>query len=172
MVGRREHHERQEPARVSSSDPVDPFFNPYPAWDAARRKTPVVAVEGLGPEPVYLVLSYELVERVLRDAETFSSSSNAVGIGQVMGPMIVGMDGDEHRHTRNIVVPVLDELLDGIAPKGRGYLVADVTSRFPVRVMAAILGAEADDYDRIHHWAEQINLGPARLDLSLPAAPP
>jgi len=39
--------------------------------------------------------------------------------------------------------------------------VAKFTSKFPVRIIAAMLGAEADDYDQIHHWAEQINLGPA-----------
>jgi cytochrome P450 len=178
----------QETGRVSSSDPIDPFFNPYPAWEQARQQTPVLPITAFGPDPVYLILSFELVDRVLRDAETYSSKSNAEGgIGDVMGPMIVGMDGAEHRHTRaivskafrpsamarwetEIVAPVLDELLDGIAPKGHADLVPELTSRYPVRVIAAILGAEADDYDRIHHWAEHINLGPANLDLSLPAA--
>jgi len=178
----------QEPTKVSSADPLDPLFNPYPAWDQARRETPVLKIEAFrSPTPMYLVLSFALVDRVLRDAETFSSISNSTGIGQVMGPMIVGMDGEEHRHTRNIVAkafrpsamarwerdivnPVIAQLLDGIAPKGRADLVSELTMRYPVRVIAAILGAEADDYDRIHHWAEHINLGPANLELSLPAA--
>ncbi len=156
-------------------------------WATARPETPVVPIEGMGDHAMYLVLTHDLVDRVLRDAETFSSVSNAAGIGQVMGPMIVGMDGDEHRRTRGIVakafrpsamarweheivVPVLADLLDRIAPAGRADLVHDLTAKLPVRVIAAVLGAEAEDYDRIHEWAEAINLGPTNLEVSLPAA--
>lgn len=172
---------------LSSQDPLDPFFDPYAAWAAARPTTPVAPIEGFGGQPVWVVLSADLVDQVLRDHETFSSRSNAEGIGQVMGPMIVGMDGEEHRHYRNIVAyafrpsamerwereivaPIVHELLDGIAPTGRAELVTEYTSRYPVRVIAAILGVAADDYDTIHHWTEEINLGPAQPDRSVPAS--
>jgi cytochrome P450 len=173
---------------LSSSDPLDPNFDPYPAWAAQRPTRPVAPIEGLGDRPVYLVLSHECVETVLRDNVTYSSKSNAEGgIGDVMGPMIVGMDGDEHRHFRDIVArafrpsamerweaeivaPTVHALIDEFAPAGRADLVADFTSRFPVRVIAAILGAEEGDFDAIHHWTEEINLGPARPDRSFPAS--
>lgn len=179
---------QESPERLSSPDPLDPEFNPYPAWAQQRATQPVVRLETpLGDHETYIVLSWDLVDRILRDNETFSSKSNAEGIGQVMGPMIVGMDGEEHRRYRDIVAkafrpsaierweheivdPVVHALLDEIAPKGRADLVADFTSRYPVRVIAAILGAEADDYEKIHHWTEEINLGPAQPDRSLPAA--
>jgi len=178
--------ETSEP--LSSNDPLDPAFNPYPAWRAQREHGPVAPIEGFGDHSLYLVLSHELVERVLRDNETFSSKSNAEGgIGDVMGPMIVGMDGVEHRHYRDIVArafrpsamerweheivrPTVHALIDEVAPAGRADLVRDLTSRFPVRVIAAILGAEEGDFDAIHHWTEEINLGPASPDRSLPAA--
>src|SRR5688500_3634962 len=161
---------------LTSHDPLDPFFDPYGAWREQRPKQPVVELEGLGDNPVYLVLSWELVEQILRDNDTFSSISNAEGgIGDVMGPMIVGMDGEQHRRYRDIVarafrpsamerwekeivVPVIDQLLDEIAPRGEADLVADFTCRFPVRVIAGMLGCEAEDYDTIHHWTEEINL--------------
>jgi cytochrome P450 len=173
---------------LTSSDPLDPFFDPYGAWQQQRAEQPVVALEGMGDSPVYMVLAWDLVEQVLRDNETFSSTSNAEGgIGDVMGPMIVGMDGERHRRYRDIVakafrpsamerwereivVPVIDELLDEMAPQGHADLVADFTSRFPVRVIAGMLGCEAEDYDTIHHWTEEINLGPAQPDRSFPAS--
>ena len=84
------------------------------------------------------------------------------------------MDGEEHRRYRNLVVPafrassvaawessvirpVLDELLDAIAPAGRAELVADLTSRFPVRVIGDILGLPRDDQPRFVAWSEAIN---------------
>ncbi|HVM41714.1 MAG TPA: cytochrome P450 [Acidimicrobiia bacterium] len=173
---------------LSSHNPLDPNFNPYPAWAASRPHQPVAPIEGLGDHPLYLVLSHELVDRVLRDNETFSSKSNAEGgIADVMGPMIVGMDGTQHKHYRDIVarafrpsamerweheivVPTVHALIDEFAPAGRADLVTDLTSRFPVRVIAAMLGAEEGDFDAIHHWTEEINLGPANPDRSMPAA--
>lgn len=178
-----------ETEQLSSHDPLDPEFNPYPAWAAQRSERPVVPIEGLHPEqPIHLVLSWECVEQVLRDAETFSSTSNAEGgIGDVMGPMIVGMDGEEHRRYRNIVAyafrpsamerveehvvkPVVAELLDGLAPAGRADLVESFTSQFPVRVISSMLGVSPDDYAQVHHWTEEINLGPAQPSRSLPAS--
>lgn len=180
--------EGAEAPKLSSENPLDPEFNPYPAWAQQRVSEPVTPIEGFSPDqPIYLVLGWDLVEQVLRDNETFSSTSNAVGIGQVMGPMIVGMDGDEHRHYRNIVAyafrpsaierieeriisPVIDSLLDEIAPHGQAELVQAFTSRFPVRVISAMLGVAVEDYEQVHHWTEEINLGPAHLERSMAAS--
>jgi cytochrome P450 len=37
---------------------------------------------------------------VLRDTETFSSTSNMAAMGPFMGEIILGMDGQEHRRYR------------------------------------------------------------------------
>lgn len=166
-----------EAPKLTSENPLDPEFNPYPAWQEQMETAGVVELDFGLDRPVYIVLGWDLVEQVLRDPETFSSTSNAVGIGQVMGPMIVGMDGDEHRRYRNIVAyafrpsamerteqeivrPTIHSLIDDFEHDGRVDLVTRFTSRFPVRIIAAMLGAEAEDYDQIHHWTEEINLGP------------
>src|SRR5690242_2052878 len=79
---------------------------PYPLWAEARAgECPVIASPELsmGPGMTYSVLSYRDAEAVLRDDKTFASSINMRHIGQFMGELLVGMDGDEHRKYRNLV---------------------------------------------------------------------
>lgn len=170
---------QQDAPQLSSANPLDPEFNPYPAWAQQMESgPPVVPLGEFTPgKPVYIVLGWDLVEQVLRDAETFSSRSNAVGIGQVMGPMIVGMDGEEHRRYRNIVAyafrpsamertereivhPIIHGLIDELEHDDKVDLVERFTSRFPVRIISAMLNVPVEDYEQVHHWTEEINLGP------------
>ncbi len=154
---------------------------PYPQWGDARERCPVISTDGtmMGApgRTMYHVTRWEDAERVLRDGKTFSSSINAEHIGQFMGELILAMDGQEHRAYRNLVAhafrasqlerwgdsvigPSIDRFLDEIAPKGSADLVRDITSRYPVRVICAIVGVPVDDSDQFHQWAEQINGGP------------
>src|SRR5436305_14611866 len=79
---------------------------PYEMWDKARRsERPVIAddsVNAMGPGTFYQITRYKDAETVLRDDKTFSSTINMAHIGQFMGELIVGMDGDEHRAYRNL----------------------------------------------------------------------
>ena len=154
---------------------------PYEQWGAARERCPVISTDGtmMGApgRTMYHVTRWEDAERVLRDGKTFSSSINAEHIGQFMGELILAMDGQEHRAYRNLVAhafrasqlegwgdtvirPTIDGFLDQIAPKGSADLVRDITSRYPVRVICAIVGVPVDDSDQFHQWAELINGGP------------
>ena len=102
----------------------------------------------MGPGTSYQILRYKDAETVLRDPETFSSSINGEHIGQFMGDLILAMNGAEHRTYRNLVAkafrasqlerwdetlvrPMIDRLLDEIAPLGRADLVESVTSVYP-----------------------------------------
>lgn len=153
---------------------------PYPEWDGARRRgTPVVRADGMsvGDRPAYQVVAWDEAVAALRDPETFSSSINLEHIGEFMGELIVGLDGDDHRTHRNIVAhafrrsqleqwdetlvrPMINRLLDDIAPVGRADLVRDVTSKYPVHVICGIVGVPVEDAAQFHQWAEQINTGP------------
>jgi cytochrome P450 len=154
---------------------------PYPAWRAAvEAGCPVAQNPGIsmgGDLPTYQVLDWANVEHVLRDAETFSSTINSEHIGQYMGDLILALDGPEHRRYRNLVAkafrasqleqwddtlvrPTITRLLDTIAAKGRGDLVTDVTSKYPVQVICGIVGVPLEDSEQFAHWAEQINTGP------------
>jgi cytochrome P450 len=125
----------------------------------------------------YQVTDWANVEHVLRDPETFSSSINGEHIGQYMGDLILALDGLEHRKYRNLVAkafrasqlerwdeslvrPCIDRLLAAIAPAGRGDLVADVTTKYPVQVICGIVGVPLEDSDQFARWAEEINTGP------------
>jgi cytochrome P450 len=94
-----------------------------------------------------------------------------------MGELIVGLDGEEHRTYRNLVAkafrqsqlekwdatlvrPLIDQLVDAIAPNGRAELVADITSKYPVQVICGIVGVPLEDADQFAQWAIEINTGP------------
>ena len=153
---------------------------PYAEWRVAREsECPVVESPGTSWDSrvTYQVTDWEHVEQVLRDAETFSSSINSEHIGQYMGDLILALDGPEHRRYRNLVAkafrasqlehwddtlvrPAIERLLDVIAPSGRGDLVADVTTKYPVQVICGIVGVPLEDSEQFAQWAEQINTGP------------
>jgi len=159
--------------------PVDwTTAQPYEQWRQARESgCPVIESQIFDSRTGYQVTDWEHVERVLRDAETFSSSINGDHIGQFMGDLILALDGVEHRKYRNLVAkafrasqlerwdetlvrPTIERLLDRIAPAGRGDLVADVTVKYPVQVICGIVGVPLEDADQFAHWAEEINTGP------------
>ena len=126
-------------------DPAfDPKFmfehpDPYPMFAMLRQNTPVFATTFIN-RPGWVVTKYDDCLAILKDADTFSSRSNAE-VGKVMGRTIIEMDGKEHTRTRALVQsmfvpknmdlmpqmmqPVIDVLLDRIAQSGpRTNLVA------------------------------------------------
>lgn len=160
--------------------PVDwTTAQPYEQWRSVRESgCPVVETAGsFDARNGYQVTDWEHVENVLRDPETFSSSINGEHIGQFMGDLILALDGIEHRKYRNLVAkafrasqlerwddtlvrPTIERLLARIVPTGRGDLVADVTTKYPVQVICGIVGVPLEDADQFAHWAEEINTGP------------
>ena len=153
---------------------------PYPVWARAREECPVVPTRGsMGMEGTsYQITLWDDVEHVLRDGETFSSSINAVHIGQYMGDLILAMDGKEHRSYRNLVA----HGVPGVAarPVGRDARsdrrstrsstrsrrsvapISSATSRPGTRCasICGIVGVPVEDSAQFHQWAEQINTGP------------
>ena len=158
----------------------------YDYWAQCRRDRPVGRF-GSPLADVWLVTRHDDVERVLRDAERFSSRVNADTMGPVMGTVILAMDGEEHRRYRNLVAhafrpsalarweatlvtPTIHRLLDALAGRTRADLVAEITSRFPVQVIAGVLGVPAEDHARFHAWALDMNKGPEDYAVSIAAA--
>jgi cytochrome P450 len=165
----------EELARLYTA--LDDVDDPYPMWADGRRNQPVQHTTGTARDDMYVVHCRDDVQAVLRDGETFSSRINDDTMGPFMGRTILAMDGDEHRAYRNlvasafrasalerwggeVVTPSVNALLDDIAPKGMADLVHDLTARFPVQVIAAIIGVPLEDYDQFQVWADEINFGP------------
>lgn len=156
------------------------FFHgqPYPMWNEERDRCPVLAGvpgEGLGEDVA--VISWKAAEQVLRDPQTFSSSINMQHIGEFMGELIVGLDGEEHRKYRNLVAkafrqsqleqwdetlvrPIITDLVRGVAGIGRAELVGDITSKYPVQVICGIVGVPLEEALQFQQWAVEINTGP------------
>jgi cytochrome P450 len=138
--------------------------DPYPAFRAKRADSPVE----LKADGEYEIYPYELVSEVMRDHETFPSGSIREFMSVVMGPYpLVGMDAPEHRRLRtlvaqafrarvlahwdeDLVVPVVDEMIDGFAARGEADLVSEFTYHYPAQVIAAILGLPREDHAFFH----------------------
>ena len=167
-----------------SAPPYDQWDSaqPYEQWDHARRHCPVIEQPGLSmteePAPSsFTVTAWDDADQVLRDWRSFSASINGEVMRPYMGELMLGLDGDEHRRYRNLVAhafrrstlerwrgelvePVIEALLDSIAPAGRADLVAQVTSKFPVQVICGIVGVPTTDHEQFNHWAMRISQGP------------
>jgi len=171
---------------VEEAAAADPMTDIYGFWADCRRRQPVVAVDGFD-RPLRILTRFADVDAVLHDAERFPSRINADTMGPVMGTVILAMDGDEHRRHRNLVAsafrpsalgrwedeliaPTIHRLLDGVADRGACDLVADVTSRYPVQVIAGVLGVPTEDYELFQQWGLDIARGPEDYAVSTAAS--
>jgi cytochrome P450 len=151
---------------------------PLADWREARGRGAVcpLATGGADAPPAFAATRHASAAALLRDWRRFGSSFYAQTMGRFRGASIRELDGEEHRRYRNLVVPafrasrlaaweaslirpLLDELLDAIAPRGRAELVADLTAPFPARVIGEILGLPREDQARFVAWSEAINHG-------------
>jgi cytochrome P450 len=132
----------------------------------------------LGDIPdVFTAFTFDAVQAVLRDGDTFSSKGYEQVMGQVMGHTILEMDEPEHHTYRalvqqafsrkamerwetDVVAPIVDEHLDAFIDRGRAELVRELTFPFPVNVIAGMLGLPREDLPQFHRWAvELISVG-------------
>jgi cytochrome P450 len=152
--------------------------DPYPDLAVKRRESPVELNVQMGYDLsdrlTATVYRYDDVATVLRDNTTFSSGAIRDLMAVVMGPYVmVGMDEPEHKRHRHLVShafrskalahweddligDVIDELIDTFAERGSAELVREFTFRFPVQVIAEVLGVPRADYERFHKWAVDI----------------
>jgi cytochrome P450 len=173
------HHERMAEAEASEIDP-------HVGWTAGRTAPLELVDDGMGGQ-VLNVFRRDHTEIVMRDGETFSTSIVGMSMAPFMGPILLGMDGEEHstyrklvspafrqsaltRWEKGLVEPIVTDLLDRIAPLGRADLVSDFTARFPTQVIAGIMGVPIEDADRFQTWAQRVNSGPLDPQPGLQAA--
>jgi cytochrome P450 len=172
--------------QIDWNRPTESDVDPYPVWAEARRRSPVTSQTSQGRRS-YAVHRWDDVEAALRDEDTFSSRINLEMMGPYMGEVILAKNGSEHTKYRNLVspafrpsavarwerelvAPIIEELLDVLAPRGRADLVAEVTRRYPMRVITGILGVPLNDVDQFMRWAEAVNLGPTAPEAGRAAA--
>ncbi|QUX27549.1 cytochrome P450 [Nocardiopsis akebiae] len=148
-------------------DILSPEFlaNPYPAYRTMRERAPLFWHEATQS---YVVSRYEDVRRAFRD-EAFTTRNYDWQLEPVHGRTILQLDGREHAVRRALVAPAFrgrelrerfwpviernsGELIDAFRHTGEVDLVAQFATRFPVNVIADMLGLERADHDRFHRW--------------------
>jgi cytochrome P450 len=167
---------------------VSEFRDTYAMFGEMRRTQPVSRVEVTG-RTIYIVLKYDDVSAVLRDPETFSSRIMRAVMGPVMGRTILEMGGQEHTTYRSLVshafrpkeierygveliAPLVDEMLDAILCGGhRAELVSQLTTDFPLAVIARMLGVPIRDTAQFQKWSlDLIGYKPNAPDKGLAAS--
>ncbi|WP_199572395.1 cytochrome P450 [Streptomyces murinus] len=150
-------------------DILSPAFaaDPYPAYRLMRDTAPLIWHEATRS---YLISRYEDVERVFKDRNgEFTTDNYDWQIEPVHGRTILQLNGREHAVRRALVapafrgsdlrekfLPVIErnsrELIDVFRDSGSADLVDDYATRFPVNVIADMLGLDKADHARFHRW--------------------
>jgi pulcherriminic acid synthase len=150
-------------------DILSPAFaaDPYGAYRTMRESAPLIHHEATDS---YLVSRYEDVERVFKGkAGEFTTDNYDWQIEPVHGRTILQLSGREHAVRRALVapafrgtdlqekfLPVIErnarELIDTFRHTGEADLVGGFATRFPVLVIADMLGLDRADHDRFHAW--------------------
>ena len=161
---------------------------PADHWAVLRASRQIAAgAAAPGGRNAYHVTRWDDVDTVLRDSETFSSSINAEGVGRFMGPIMIALDGQEHRAHRalvahafrasqlvkweqTLIVPTIMGLIDRVVSQGHAELIADVVSKFPARIICGIADLPQDDADQLLLWTYDIHRGMLDPDAGMAAA--
>ncbi len=127
--------------------------DPYPVLAELRALAPVAWVPVLDG---WLVTSRDLCIQVMRDAQTYTVDDPRFSTGQVVGPSMLSLDGDDHRRHRDPFAEALrlpqvrerftaqvagmaESLVEGLAPAGRAEIRRDLAGPLAVLVVAALL---------------------------------
>lgn len=162
--------------------------SPYPMFVERRRSAPVAPMdiraemgiemsdedlEAMGDTNTFTAATFDAVQHVFRDNETFSSAGYAEIMGQVLGHSILEMDEPEHHRHRGLlqqaftrkamerwepelVEPIVNAMIDEFIDAGRVDLVRHLTFPFPITVFAAMLGLPEEDLPTFHRLGVEL----------------
>ena len=133
---------------------------------AGERVVPVRYLGGTA----WLILRHEDVGRAFRDPRQFpAAAANLRYSLPVQGRTLLCMEGEEHRINRALVAdafqpravqallgallrPLAHELIDAFGARRELDLVAEYCHRYPLRVIARLLGIPAADEEQLFTW--------------------
>jgi cytochrome P450 len=163
--------------------------DPYPTYHRLRAASPVhegrmsehFGFEGIdcllhAGTPHVTVVSYEQVEAVFKDPQTFSSSWYDPQLTPSIGRSILHMDPPEHQRHRLVVqgafarsemdwwrteyvVPACNQYIDRFIGHGRADLYPEFCVRVPIHVIALALGLPTEDLPWFHTAAVRMTTG-------------
>jgi cytochrome P450 len=144
--------------------------DPHPLHARLRGSEPVSWLPVLDG---WLVTSRPLALEAMRDAETFTVDDVRFSTGQVVGPSMLTLDGEEHARHRGpfarpfrldavrerfteVVVEETDRLLDELEPTGRAELRRGLAGPLAARIVTFALGLADSDTDAVLGWYDRI----------------
>ena len=153
-----------------STDPLDNSNGvPYEHLAELRATCPVSRTAS----GAFYLARYEDVLAATKNLEAFQASFREAGV--VVPPeeqLISEIPEPRHGKIRKIINSAIaqhrigrvepfardlcNELLDGLLERGGGDLVAEYVTAIPAQVIAHLLGAEPDDYDRFAEWSDVV----------------
>lgn len=130
--------------------------DPHPVLARLRHTEPVSWLPVLDG---WLVTSYAVADRVMRDPATFTVDDPRFSTARVVGTSMLSTDGQEHTRHRGPFTRVfrpadvharfatgvatrIDDLLDAMAPAGEGEIRARLAGPLAVGVVADLLGLD------------------------------
>lgn len=134
--------------------------------DSGQRVVPVRYLGGTA----WLILRHEDVGRAFRDPQQFpAAAANLRYSLPVQGRTLLCMEGEEHRihralvaeafqpkavqaHLGRLLVPLAHELIDAFGARRTLDLVAEYCHRYPLRVIARLLGIPAANEEQLFVW--------------------
>jgi cytochrome P450 len=144
--------------------------DPHPLLARLRAREPVSWLPALDG---WLVTRRDLAMQVMRDAATFTVDDPRFSTGQVVGPSMLTLDGDEHRRHRDpfagpfrlaavrerfteLVEVETDRLVAEIEPDGEAELRRSVAGPLAAAVVTYALGLEHTDVGAVLGWYDRI----------------
>ena len=121
----------------------------------------------------WLVTRRDLALQVMRDAAGFTVDDPRFSTGQVVGPSMLTLDGEEHRRHRDpfaepfrlpavrarftaLVADETERLIDAMAPHGAAELRHALAGPLAVAVVTFALGFEDADAGEVRGWYERM----------------
>ena len=155
---------------------------PHQVFEQLRRSDPVHWQDMGDGTGYWAVLRYADVVHVARESQLFSASAGGVVLEDLspeqlamMRHMLLAMDPPAHDRYRRPLAPTfggrviarMEEQIRAIsrsilaeaADRGEVDFVHDVCSRLPSQVIGELMGLPAEDWPRIHAWAERNTSG-------------
>jgi cytochrome P450 len=133
----------------------------------------------------WLITRRDLALQVMRDPETFTVDDPRFSTGQVVGPSMLSLDGEEHRRHRDpfarpfrlaavrarfteLVAQETERLIDAVEPAGGAELRRSLAGPLAVAVVTRALGLENADAGAVLGWYDRIVAAVTEITAGLP----
>jgi cytochrome P450 len=144
--------------------------DPVPFYEVLRAHCPIATLDGI--EGTHVISRYEDVKFALRHPEIFSSTIQAVDVGQDRPLIPLQVDPPEHAKYRRLMDPQLgpkevahleadtrklvNEIIDGFGDRGSCDFHAEFSVPLPSTVFLQLSGLPLENHDTYTQWKDNI----------------